>query len=77
MNTTFEIHTYEFEWFDGDDWTSCQFYSSYRDDVRIMSEFKTQQYEDETIENLTMEYIGEGNSHCGTDIETGMTLRLF
>ena len=76
MNST-NIHTYEFEWFDVEEWTSCQLYSSYRDDIRIMSEFRSQQYEDETIENLSFQYIGEGEFNCGTDIVNGLCLRLF
>ena len=71
------IHTYEFQWWNGEEYESCELYSSERDDSRIRDEFWKQSYPDEVIDNLRMTYVGEGDKNCGMDVETGMKMRVF
>jgi len=76
MNDT--IHTYEFEYHNGDEWVDCQLYTSTRDDNKVRQVFIQQQQQDnEPYDNLQVQYLGEGKSNCGTDLETGMLLRVF
>ena len=72
------IHTYEFEYWNGEEWMDCQLYCSERDDVRITEEFIQQQQDaDEPYDDLRVLYVGEGEFHCGTDYQEGLKLRVF
>lgn len=76
MNNT--IHTYEFEYHNGEEWVDCQLYSSVRDDNKMFECFiKQQEQDNEPYNDVQVMYIGEGEYHCGCDYETGLTLRVF
>ena len=73
-----ELHTYEFEWYNGEEWDECQLYTSYKDNDRVIEEFLDQQ-KDMGIptKHWTVQYLGEGKENCGMDYEGGLQTRCF
>ena len=77
MDTT-TLHTYEFNYYTGDEWEECSLYTSVRDDDRVIREFLDQQRDMKIpTESYYVEYKGEGPDNCDMDYQGGLSTRCF
>ena len=69
------VHSYLLTWWDGKEKREYEMYCSERDDDRITRKFRDDTPPDEMIEDLTVEYQGEGPGNL--DLRNALRYRVF
>ena len=70
---TDKIHTWEFEWYNGEDWEECELYTTVKDEERVCKEFMKQNREMgvRVCGDYTVTYEGYGVNHSGLWVDEG------